>query len=40
MGVSAYNLLHMLRQFYPIGGGVKRSTERSIKGILKGSENP
>jgi len=35
MGVIAYNLLHMLRSFYVIGEGVKRSIEWLIKRLIK-----
>ena len=35
MGVLAYNLLHMLRQFYLIGEEVKRSMEWLIKRLIK-----
>jgi hypothetical protein len=35
MGVLAYNLLHMLRQFYLMGEEVKRSMEWLIKGLIK-----
>ncbi len=35
MGVIAYNLLHMLRSFYIIGEGVKRSIEWLIKRLIK-----
>lgn len=34
-GVLAYNLLHMIRQFYPVGEKVKRSVEWLIKGLIK-----
>ena len=35
MGVLAYNLLHILRQFYLVGGEVKRSIEWLIKRLIK-----
>jgi hypothetical protein len=35
MGVLAYNLLHMLRQFYLVGEEVKRSMEWLIKRLSK-----
>ena len=35
MGVLAYNLLHMLRQFYLMGEEVKRSMEWLIKRLIK-----
>ena len=35
MGVLAYNLLHMLRQFYLMGEEVKRSMEWLIKRLVK-----
>ena len=35
MGVLAYNLLHMLRQFYLVGEAAKRSMERLIKRLIK-----
>ena len=35
MGVLAYNLLHMLRQFYLIGEEVTRSMEWFIKRLIK-----
>ncbi len=35
MGVLAYNLLHMLRQFYLFGEEVKRSMEWLIKRLIK-----
>jgi hypothetical protein len=35
MGVLAYNLLHMLRQFYLMGEEVKRSIEWLIKRLIK-----
>ncbi len=35
MGALAYNLLHMLRQFYLIGEEVKRSMEWLIKRLIK-----
>lgn len=35
MGVLAYNLLHMLRQFYLVGEEVKRSVEWLIKRLIK-----
>ncbi|MGO9567538.1 MAG: IS1380 family transposase [Desulfomonilaceae bacterium] len=35
MGVLAYNLLHMLRQFYLMGEEVKRSVEWLIKRLIK-----
>ena len=35
MGVIAYNLLHVLRSFYVIGEGVKRSIEWLIKRLIK-----
>jgi len=35
MGVLAYNLLHMLRQFYLLGEKVKRSMEWLIKRLIK-----
>jgi hypothetical protein len=35
MGVLAYNLLHMLRQFYLVGEEVKRSMEFLIKRLIK-----
>jgi hypothetical protein len=35
MGVLAYNLLHMLRQFYLVGEEVKRSMEWLIKRLIK-----
>ncbi len=35
MGVLAYNLLHMLRQFYLVGADVKRSMEWLIKHLIK-----
>ena len=35
MGVLAYNLLHMLRQFYLVGEEVKRSMEWLIKHLIK-----
>jgi len=35
MGVLAYNLLHMLRQFYVWGEEVKRSIEWLIKRLIK-----
>jgi len=34
-GVLAYNLLHMLRQFYLVGEEVKRSMEWLIKRLIK-----
>lgn len=35
MGVLAYNLLHMLRQFYLMGEEIKRSMEWLIKRLIK-----
>ncbi|MCH6567045.1 MAG: transposase [Nitrospinae bacterium] len=35
MGVLAYNLLHMLRQFYVWGEEVRRSIEWLIKRLIK-----
>ena len=35
MGVLAYNLLHMLRQFHFVGEEVKRSMEWLIKRLIK-----
>ena len=35
MGVLAYNLRHMLRQFYLMGEEVKRSMEWLIKRLIK-----
>jgi hypothetical protein len=35
MGALAYNLLHILRQFYVMGEGVRRSIEWLIKRIIK-----
>jgi hypothetical protein len=35
MGVLAYNLLHMLRQFYLMGEEIKRSMEWVIKRLIK-----
>jgi hypothetical protein len=35
MGVLAYNLLHMLRQFYLVGEEIKRSMEWLIKRLIK-----
>ena len=35
MGALAYNLLHMLRQFYVTGEGVRRSVEWLIKRLIK-----
>jgi hypothetical protein len=35
LGVLAYNLLHMLRQFYLMGEEVKRSMEWLIKRLVK-----
>ncbi|MGB6066651.1 MAG: hypothetical protein WBG50_17740 [Desulfomonilaceae bacterium] len=35
MGVLAYNLLHMLRQFYLVDEEVKRSMEWLIKCLIK-----
>jgi hypothetical protein len=35
VGVSAYNLLHMLRQFYLLGEEVERSIELFIKRLSK-----
>jgi hypothetical protein len=35
MGMLAYNLLHMLRQFYFVGEEVKRSMEWLIKRLIK-----
>jgi hypothetical protein len=35
MGVLAYNLLHMLRQFYLVGEEIKRSIEWLIKLLVK-----
>jgi hypothetical protein len=35
MGVLAYNLLHMLRQFYLVDEEVKRSIEWLIKRLIK-----
>jgi len=35
MGVLAYNLLHMIRQFYVWGKEVKRSMEWLIKRLIK-----
>jgi hypothetical protein len=35
MGALAYNLLHMLRQFYLMAEEVKRSTEWLIKRLIK-----
>ncbi len=35
MGVLAYNLLHILRQFYLMGEKVKRSMEWLIKRLIK-----
>jgi hypothetical protein len=35
MGALAYNLLHMLRQFYVMGEGVRRSVEWLIKRLIK-----
>ena len=36
MGALAYNLLHMLRRFYVMGEGVRRSGEWLIKRLIKG----
>ncbi len=35
MGVLAYNLLHMLREFYLVAEEVKRSMEWLIKRLIK-----
>ena len=35
MGALAYNLLHMLRRFYVMGEGVRRSVEWLIKRLIK-----
>jgi hypothetical protein len=35
MGALAYNLLHMLRQFYVMGEGVRCSIEWLIKRLIK-----
>jgi hypothetical protein len=35
MGALAYNILHMLRQFYVMGEGVRRSIEWLIKRLIK-----
>ena len=35
MGALAYNLLHMLRRFYVMGEGVRRSIEWLIKRLIK-----
>jgi hypothetical protein len=35
MGALAYNLLHMLRQFYVMGEGVRRSIEWLIRRLIK-----
>jgi hypothetical protein len=35
MGGLAYNLLHILRQFYVMGEGVRRSVEWLIKRFIK-----
>ena len=35
MGALAYNLLHMLRRFYAMGEGVRRSIEWLIKRLIK-----
>ncbi len=35
VGVLAYKLLHMLRQFYLVGEEVKRSMEWLIKRLIK-----
>jgi hypothetical protein len=35
MGVLAYNLLHMIRQFYVWGEEVKRSIDWLIKRLIK-----
>jgi hypothetical protein len=35
MGVLAYDLLHMLRQFFLVGGEVKRSMGWLIKRLVK-----
>ncbi len=35
MGALAYNLLHMLRQFYVMGEGVRRSIEWLIKRLVR-----
>jgi hypothetical protein len=35
MGVLAYNFLHILRRFYPVGEEVKRSMEWAIKRPIK-----
>jgi len=35
LGVLAYNLLHMLRQFYLVGEEVKQSMEWLIKRLVK-----
>ncbi len=35
MGALAYNLLHMLRQFYVMGEGVRRSVEWLIRRLIK-----
>ena len=36
MGVLAYNLLHMIRQFYVWGEEVKRCIDWLIKRLIKG----
>jgi len=35
MGALAYNLLHMLRRFYVMGEGVRRSVAWLIKRLIK-----
>ena len=35
MGVLAYNLLHMIRQFYVWGEEVRRFMDWLIKGLIK-----
>jgi hypothetical protein len=35
MGALAYNLLHMLRRFYVMGEGVRRSIEWLISRLIK-----
>lgn len=35
MGVLAYNLLHLMREFYIKGGEVKRSMEWLIRRVIK-----
>jgi hypothetical protein len=35
MGVPAYNVLHVLRQFYLVGDPIKRSMEWLIKHLIR-----